>query len=220
MKNHYQHIYEKSSKHKKQLALLIDPDKFNSPEIIDAANAANVDLLLVGGSILSCGNIEETILKIKKKTKIPVFIFPGNSMQISTKADGILFLSLISGRNSELLIGNHVIAAPLLKSSKLEVISTGYMLVESGKQTAAAYMSQTIPIPFDKDEIAVCTALAGEMLSVKKNISIPLIIGGGIKTPEQAVIACKAGADIIVIGSAFEKDFSLVKKISKSIHAV
>ncbi|MEO6884053.1 MAG: geranylgeranylglyceryl/heptaprenylglyceryl phosphate synthase [Bacteroidia bacterium] len=242
MQNNYLHICEKKSKKKKQLALLIDPDKFHSLEIIDAANKAQVDVLLVGGSILTSGNIEETILKIKKQTTIPVIIFPGNTMQISNKADGILFLSLISGRNPELLIGNHVIAAPLLKSSQIEVIPTGYMLIENGKQTAAAYMSQSLPIPADKDEIAVCTALAGEMLglkmiymdagsgaknpisasmikAVRKNISVPLIIGGGIKTAEQAVVACDAGADIVVIGNAFEKDFSLVETISKSIHS-
>lgn len=227
---------------KKQFAVLIDPDKFASDGLLELAEKSKVDFLLIGGSILTNGNFEKCVESIKKKTKIPLLIFPGDNLQISKKADGILLLSLISGRNPDMLIGKHVIAAPVLKSSKLEIIPTGYMLIESGRQTAALYMSGTAPIPSDKDDIAVCTAMAGEMLGLKmiymdagsgaKNcvsgsmikkvssgIQIPLIIGGGINTPEKAYNACKAGADIIVVGNALEKDKSLLKKIAAAIHS-
>lgn len=209
--------------------------------MIRSAEKAGVDLLLVGGSLLTNGNFEECIQFLKKNTQIPIVIFPGNGHQISSSADAILLLSLISGRNPDLLIGNHVIAAPMIKSSQLEVISTGYMLIESGRQTSALYMSNTNPIPSDKDDIAMCTAMAGEMLglkmiymdagsgalnpvsetmirTVKNNVHIPVMVGGGIKTVEQAVASCKAGADIIVVGNAIEKDPGLIKKISDSIH--
>jgi len=162
-------------------------------------------------------------------------------MQLSWQADAILFLSLISGRNAEMLIGRHVIAAPYLKLSPLEVISCGYMLVESGKSTAVQYMSNTMPIPSDKMDIAICTALAGEMLGlkliyleagsgaqqcipipmiaqVKQNISIPLIAGGGIRTPEHAQQAATAGSDIIVIGTAFEKNPGLISEMADAVH--
>lgn len=238
----YSTIIDKQNAGKKQFAVLIDPDKFESSDIIDIANEAKVDYFFLGGSLITTGSIEKCIETIKKKSKIPVILFPGSSSQITAKADALLFLSLISGRNPEMLIGKHVIAAPLIKSMNLEVISTGYMLIESGKQTTALYMSNTMPIPNDKDEIAVCTALAGEMLGlkliymdagsgalnpvsismiqmVKKSISVPLIIGGGIKTPELALAACNAGADIIVVGNAIEKNKSLIKIISNVIHS-
>ena len=164
-------------------------------------------------------------------------------MQVNNKADGILFLSLISGRNPEMLIGNHVITAPFLKESEVEVLSTGYMLIDSGKATSASYMSNTTPIPHDKDDIAVCTAIAGEMLglkmihmdggsgaintvsekmitSVANNIDVPLIVGGGIKSAKQAKEKCKAGADIIVVGNAIEKDSALIKEIADAIHNI
>lgn len=165
-----------------------------------------------------------------------MILFPGNSFQLSYKADGILFLSLISGRNAELLIGNHVIAAPFLKMSPLEIIPTGYMLVEGGTMTSVQYMSNTYPIPANKDDIALCTAVAGEMLGLKQiymdagsgakypisasmintvsgGINIPLIIGGGISTPEKAAANAKAGADVIVVGNAIEKDPMLIKEM-------
>jgi len=239
-KNIYSYILKCKQQKKKLFAVLIDPDKFDS-SIISKAIDAKVDFFLVGGSILINGAFEKCIETIKAKCKIPVLLFPGNHFQISKKADGILFLSLISGRNPDLLIGNQVIAAPLIKTNKLEVLSTGYMLIESGKSTAALYMSNTHPIPYDKAEIALGTALAGEMLglsliymdagsgakkcisidmikSVSTNIQIPLIIGGGINTADKAISACKAGADIIVIGNAIEKDTSLIKKIAKAIN--
>jgi len=240
-KSIYSLILKSKKQGKKQFALLIDPDKFESTKIIKLAEAAGVDFIMVGGSLITNGSFEDCIVKIKEMTTIPVIIFPGNNLQISKKADAIFLLSLISGRNADLLIGDHVIAAPLLKSSRLEVIPSGYMLIESGRQTAASYMSNTLPIPADKDDIAMCTAMAGEMLGLKliyldagsgaqKNVTdtmikkvasavdIPVIVGGGINSSEKAVAACKAGADIIVVGNAIEKDASLIKNISSAIH--
>jgi|SRR6218665_714867 len=236
----YTSILKNKSKGKKHFAVLIDPDKFESLQILKLAEEAKVDFIMVGGSLLTNGNFETCVEKIKKNTNIPVIIFPGNNLQISNKADGILLLSLISGRNPDLLIGKHVIAAPMLRSSGLEILPTGYMLIESGRQTAALYMSNTAPIPGDKHDIAMCTAMAGEMLGLKliymdagsgaqncvsekmieqvsKHIAIPLIVGGGINTPGKAIKACKAGADIIVVGNAIEKSKGLLKKIAAAI---
>ena len=223
---------------RKQFAVLIDPDKMPTHQTIEIAVDSGVDYFFVGGSLLTNGNLHSCIEFVKSRTNIPVILFPGNLLQIDDSADALLFLSLISGRNPEMLIGKHVIAAPLLKSSSLEVISTGYMLIESGNQTAVSYMSNTTPIPHDKSDIAVCTAMAGEMLGLKMiyldagsgaknavsekmirevraNISIPLIVGGGLNSSESVEKACDAGADLIVIGTAFEKDISLVRKIAK-----
>ena len=242
-KSIYSSILKSKKQGKKQFAVLIDPDKFGSSETISKAEDANIDFFMVGGSILTNGNFNNCIQTIKQSSKIPIIIFPGDNLQIDKNADGILFLSLISGRNAELLIGKHVIAAPVLKSSNLEILPTGYMLIESGKQTAALYMSNTNPIPSDKADIAMCTALAGEMLGLKliymdagsgaincisekmitqvsTNISIPLIVGGGINTPKKALQACKSGADIIVVGNAIEKNISLIKSMSKAVHSI
>jgi len=241
-KNLYTSIRKSKEKGKKLFAVLIDPDKFSSTGVLKLISSANVDLIMVGGSLLTNGNFEKCIQTIKKSCKIPLVIFPGNNLQISKDADGLLLLSLISGRNPDLLIGKHVISAPQLKASKLELISTGYMLIESGKQTAALYMSNSVPIPSDQDDIAMCTAMAGEMLGskmiymdagsgakncisekmirrVSQNITIPLIIGGGINTVEKALNACRSGGDIIVVGNAIEKDPDLIKSISKAIHS-
>ena len=238
----YDILLKSKSTGKKLFAVLIDPDKFDSIEVLEKSKDAGVDFIMVGGSILSNGNFENCIQTLKRLTTIPVIIFPGNNLQISENADAILLLSLISGRNPELLIGKHVIAAPLLKSSKLEVLPTGYMLIESGKQTAALYMSNTNPIPYDKDDIASCTALAGEFLGLKliymdagsgasnpvsvsmikkvsSTISVPLIVGGGINSVNKTIDACKAGADMIVVGNAIENDLSLIEAISKTIHS-
>lgn len=244
--NVYAEIEKKRKEGKKQFAILIDPDKPANAEVTALAKiAANcgVDYLFVGGSLLTNGNLTNCIETLKRNCKIPVVLFPGNTMQIDKNADAILFLSLISGRNPDLLIGKHVIAAPIIREQKLETISTGYMLIESGNSTAVQYMSNTRPIPADKNEIAVCTALAGEMLglkmiymdagsgalnpvsekmieSVRKNISLPLIIGGGIRTPEKAVATATAGADVVVIGNSIEKNHSLIEKISKAVHGL
>jgi putative glycerol-1-phosphate prenyltransferase len=221
---------------KKRFALLVDPDKYDDSsldELMKHINQDPPDLLLVGGSIL-CKPIEITVTALKLGTKLPVFIFPGNVIQLSDRADGILFLSLISGRNPEYLIGNHVLAAPHLNRSGIEVIPTAYILIENGRSTSVEYMSNTRPIPAHKPEIAVATAMAGEMLGMKSiyleagsgaahpvgldmiqairsNISLPLIVGGGISTIESARQVYEAGADLIVVGSAIEKNPSLIK---------
>jgi len=237
----YKSIIDKLSSGKKLFSVLIDPDKpciANLEEICSMAVTSKVDCFFIGGSLITHDTIDSCIKLLKKNTDIPVVIFPGNTMQVHKDADAILFLSLISGRNPEMLIGKHVIAAPYIKQYGLEVIPTGYMLIESGRPTTALYMSNTIPIPHDKDDIAVCTAMAGEMLGlkmiymdagsgalhhislsmiekVKKNISIPLIIGGGIKTAQLAKDIYAAGADMIVIGNAVEKNASLIDEISE-----
>ena len=240
-------IYDKfQDKSRKKLAVLIDPDKPTDTQIlsiVEDAKAADVDFFFVGGSLLVTDSLDHCIKLIKANCDIPVLIFPGNSLQISKYCDGFLLLSLISGRNPEMLIGRHVIAAPYLKLYGNEIIPTGYMLIDSGKATSVSYMSDTTPIPHDKDDIAMCTAIAGEMLGlkliyleagsgatipvstsmiskVKKMIQIPLIVGGGIKTPEMAEEAVRAGADVIVIGTAFEKEPDLLKKFADAIHGV
>ena len=240
-------IYDKfQDKTRKKLAVLIDPDKPTDAQIlsmVEQANAADVDFFFVGGSLLVTDSLDHCIKLIKEHSKIPVLIFPGNSLQISKYCDGFLLLSLISGRNPEMLIGRHVIAAPYLKLYGNEIIPTGYMLIDSGKATSVSYMSDTTPIPHDKDDIAMCTAIAGEMLGLKliyleagsgalmpvstsmiskvsQMINIPLIVGGGIKTPEMAAEAVKAGADVIVIGTAFEKEPDMLNKFAKAIHEI
>jgi len=237
----YSDIATAKSQNKKKLALLIDPDKFITVDVVKQAETSGVDLIFIGGSLLSKGSFNKCVDSVKQNTKLPVIIFPGHIDQVSDKADGILFLSLISGRNAENLIGKHVMAAPVLKKTKLEILPTGYMLIDGGKVTTATYMSNTVPIPHDKNDIASCTALAGEMLGlkliymdtgsgahkhvslkmikeVKKNISIPLIIGGGIRTPEDAYEVCKAGADMIVIGTIAEESPQVVEQIAKAVH--
>jgi len=240
----YTHILSSKKKQSKLFAILIDPDKQDSNQlisIINKANKAKVDLFFVGGSLLIDDKLEQCIEAIKSNSKIPVLLFPGNAMQVSKKADGILFLSLISGRNSQMLIGQQVISAPILKQTNLEVISTGYMLIDSGEATTASYMSNTPPIPHNKHNIAAATAIAGEMLglkiifldggsgakkaistkmikSVSSQINIPLITGGGITSAEKAIENCNAGADIIVVGNAIENENSLISEISKAVH--
>lgn len=236
-------LYNTLSENKKQLAVLIDPDKYNSKSLIDAvviARKAMVSYFLVGGSLLEKDNLDETIKVIKDNCEIPVIIFPGDVLQINNKADAILLLSLISGRNPELLIGKHVVAAPYLKESGLEILPTGYMLIDSGRPTTASYMSNSLPIPSNKDGIAVSTAMAGEMLglkliymdggsgalnpiptsmieSVKSAVSIPLIVGGGITTPQLASERFKAGADVIVVGNAIETENSLIERMAEVV---
>lgn len=237
-------IKQRFKSEKKQFAVLIDPDKYTIEEIrqlVDLAKEHAVDYFFFGGSLLTRDQQDLFIREIKSSCDIPVVLFPGNHFQINPHADGILFLSLISGRNPELLIGKHVVAAPYLKASNLEILPTGYILVDGGNRTTVAYMSNTSPIPSDKNEITVCTALAGELLGmqaiyldagsgaknpvpasmiaqVKKHITLPLIVGGGICTPDQAHAACKSGADIVVTGNAIEKDKSLVAELSRTIH--
>ncbi len=241
-------IYEQLNKEKKAgkkaFAVLIDPDKVNPSliaELCNLANEAAADYLLLGGSLVITNHLDEVVQHVKKETDIPVILFPGSPSQISPYADALLYLSLISGRNPELLIGQHVISAPFVKQSGLEIISTGYMVVDGGAPTTVSYISNAAPIPHDKNEIAVCTAMAGEMLGMKliymdagsgarrpitenmihavsSHIDIPLVVGGGITTPEKAYLNCQAGADVIVVGNAIEKDISLLREMSDAVH--
>ncbi|MDP2089078.1 MAG: geranylgeranylglyceryl/heptaprenylglyceryl phosphate synthase [Flavobacteriaceae bacterium] len=232
--------YIQNAKKNKQklLAILLDPDKIllkKLPEVVQKINESNAHLIFVGGSLLFKNVLDEFVQIIKNSTQLPIILFPGNAIQISNKADGILFLSLISGRNPEFLIGNQVIAAPLLKQTTLEILSTSYLLIESGRETTASYISNTKPIPRHKPEIAMATALAGEMLGhhliyldggsgaqyavppemikmVADNINIPLIVGGGIKSEKQLNDAFESGADMAVIGTAFENDINFLKQ--------
>ncbi|MEJ7737853.1 MAG: geranylgeranylglyceryl/heptaprenylglyceryl phosphate synthase [Chitinophagaceae bacterium] len=242
----YQNMVDKKRKGRKSFAVLIDPDKVNHvvlDELTTLCFEAEVDYLLVGGSLVISNYLDECVQHIKKNCDIPVILFPGSTSQVSRYADALLYLSMISGRNPELLIGQHVISAPFVKQSGLEIISTGYMVVDGGAPTTVSYISNASPIPADKNEIAMCTAMAGEMLGMKliymdagsgakraisetmiekvaKCIEAPLVVGGGIMNPEKAYINCKAGADIIVVGNAIEKDASLIREMSIAIHSM
>ena len=237
----YSEISAKMASNKKMLAVLIDPDKQNYSELLKTINLCNdseVDFIFVGGSLLTNGDIEKTAHFIKENTSIPLIIFPGSTNQITHYADGILMLSLISGRNAEFLIGNHVVAAPYIKKANLEALSTGYILVDGGAATTVSYISNTLPIPHNKPEIAAVTALAGEYLGmkmiyldagsgakqhvaqemiqqVKASISIPLIVGGGITNAATAQQIYVSGADMIVIGNGTESNRNLITEISK-----
>lgn len=238
-------LRDKHRQGKKAIAVLIDPDKISEPakltQLINLASENCVDFFFVGGSLITTANLADVVRKIKEHVTIPVVLFPGNSMQIEPHADALLFLSLISGRNPELLIGQHVIAAPIIRNTKLEVIPTGYLLINSGKITSVAYISNTTPIPDDKYSLAACTAMAGEMLglqamyldagsgaekeisvkmiaAVRNAIGVPLIVGGGINTSQKALKALEAGADMIVIGNALEKDPELLIEIADKVY--
>lgn len=219
----------------KKIGLLLDPDKAKGvslKNLLVIAEECRIDFILAGGS-LTFYNIDNLIDTIKESCPIPVILFPGNLLQLTHKADLILLLSLISGRNPELLIGNHVVAAPFLKDIRSKLIPVGYILINCGKKTSVEYISQTEAIPSDKPEIVVATALAGEMLglgmiyleagsgasgpvpgdiirSVKENISVPLIVGGGIRKKDQIREIFDAGADIIILGNGVENNPDLL----------
>jgi len=242
----YEKLVSKSGGGRKQLAVLIDPDKSGQERLhhlADSCNTAAVDFIFVGGSLMTSNYLEDCLAILKNNTAIPLVLFPGDIMQISAKADAMLLLSLISGRNPDLLIGKHVVAAPYLKECGLELIPTGYMLIESGNTTTALYMSGTLPIPSNKPDIAVCTAMAGEMLglktiymdagsgaqftinsdmisAVKQKINIPLIVGGGIRDAATASSIAQAGADVVVVGNAIETDSSLIRQISDQLKTI
>jgi phosphoglycerol geranylgeranyltransferase len=248
----YQELVLRKKLGKKSFAVLIDPDKVTVKggdvpsileEYVNLSVAAQVDFLLVGGSLVISNHLDECVKYIKNNCDIPVILFPGSPSQISKYADALLYLSLISGRNPELLIGQHVVSAPFVKQSGLEIMPTGYIVVDGGAPTTVSYISNATPVPSDKNEIAMCTAMAGEMLGMKliymdagsgakrpitetmikavaDNIDAPLIIGGGIVAPEKAYLNCKAGADVIVVGNAIEKDASLIREMSDAVHAV
>ncbi len=226
--------------------VLIDPDKISSeklPSFVEQATEAGVDAFLIGGSLIVDDSFERCIKTIKLHTKVPAVIFPGGVMQISPSADAILFLSIISGRNPQHLIGDQVLAAPIVKRIGLEAISTAYMLVESGRTTSAEFMSNTQPLPRHKPDIAVAHAMAAEILGFKmiyleagsgaeqsvpeemigaiaKYCSVPLIVGGGLQTPDEARKKVLAGATFIVTGTILEKDSSvhLIKEFASAIH--
>ena len=231
---------------RKSFAVLVDPDKVDREKIrrlCSSISEAKVDYMLVGGSLVVTNHLDEVMRQIKGETDIPVILFPGSPSQITPLADALLYLSLISGRNPELLIGQHVISAPVVRSSGLEIIPTGYMVIDGGAPTTVSYISNANPIPSDKQEIAVCTAMAGEMLGMKliymdagsgakrpihesmiravaAQVSVPIVVGGGITDPEKAYRNCVAGADVIVVGNAIEKDPSLIREISHAVHGV
>ncbi|MBU3714983.1 MAG: geranylgeranylglyceryl/heptaprenylglyceryl phosphate synthase [Ferruginibacter sp.] len=245
-KSIYHSLIDRKQRQKKSFAVLIDPDKVNDKsleETIALAVEASVDYFFVGGSLVVSSYLDDCIRLIKKSCDIPVLIFPGSPSQVSKYADALLYLSLISGRNPELLIGQHVVSAPIVKQSGLEIISTGYMVVDGGAPTTVSYISNASPLPSDKNEIAMCTAMAGEMLGMKiiymdagsgakkaisenmiqkvsSCIQVPLIVGGGITEPEKAYNNCKAGADLIVVGNAIEKDPGLIKEIASAVHSI
>ncbi|HMH23317.1 MAG TPA: geranylgeranylglyceryl/heptaprenylglyceryl phosphate synthase [Puia sp.] len=242
----YESLLAKKKKGQKSFAVLIDPDNVNSGKIDELSAlvvSAEVDYLLVGGSLVISNHLDEVVQHIRRNCPIPIILFPGTPSQVSRYADGLLYLSLISGRNPELLIGQHVISAPAVRQSGLEIISTGYMVIDGGAPTTVSYISNASPIPADKNEIALCTAMAGEMLGMKliymdagsgarhpireemigmvaASIEVPLVIGGGIRDPEKAYLNCKAGADLIVVGNAIEKDPSLIMEMASAVHSV
>ncbi len=238
----YRKITDSKSAGKKMLAVLLDPDKClgELQETIISELAKNQPaFIFVGGS----HTIESTYLlieKLKSKLTIPIIQFPGNATQFSVNADALLFLSLISGRNAEFLIGQHVYTAMTIKNSGMEVIPTAYILIDSGKSTSVQYMSNTSPIPFDKIEIAVSTTVAGELLglkmayleagsgainpvssamikAVRNNLQIPLIVGGGISTTDSLKTAFDAGADLVVVGNALESDNNKIERFVRFV---
>lgn len=241
-----QQLQQLKKEGKKAFAVLIDPDDIQPEKIVELAkrcNAAHVDLVLFGGSLMLSDHMELCINAFKSVSAIPVILFPGSPAQVCKAADALLFLSLVSGRNAELLIGQQVVSAPIVKASGLEVLSTGYILVDGGVPTTVSYMSHSAPVPRNKPDIALCTAWAAELMGqsiiymdagsgaqypistemirkVSRNIEIPLIVGGGIKDVQGVRDAFEAGAQVVVVGNAIEKDFSLVEEMSAAAKAL
>lgn len=238
----YQDLLTRKQQGKSGFAVLVDPDKVapsDMPHLASLCNEAGVDYILMGGSLVVADTLDTCIQWFKAESNIPVILFPGSPSQVSPYADALLYLSLISGRNAEHLIGQHVISAPAVKASGLEVISTGYMVIDGGAPTTVSYISNSAPIPANKPDIALCTAWAGELQGkhiiymdagsgarnpiseemihkVSSHIDIPLFIGGGIHTPEKVYANCKAGANIIVVGNAIERDPMLIKELAQA----
>lgn len=236
----YQNSIQKKSVNQKQLALLVDPDKYSQESLalfVELAKETLPDCIMVGGSLVA-GSVEQVVQYIKSHTNIPVVLFPGNTHQLCNEADALLLLSLLSGRNADFLIGQHVVAAKAIRDSGIESISTGYILIDGGCSTSVEYMSNTKPIPHNKVEIIVATAIAGELIgnrmvyleagsgainpvskeaiqAVRQAISLPIIVGGGIRTVEQAKDAYLAGADMIVVGNALEKDRFFMRDLAQ-----
>ncbi|MFT4031349.1 MAG: geranylgeranylglyceryl/heptaprenylglyceryl phosphate synthase [Siphonobacter sp.] len=228
---------------RKAFAVLIDPDDVRQdqfPALLAKAQQERVDFFFLGGSLITQSHMGELIAQIHQHTTIPVILFLGSNTYVHPAADGVLFLSLISGRNPEYLIGQQVIAAPMLKKSGLEILPTGYMLIDAGQQTTASYISNTTPIPNNKPSIAACTAMAGEMLglrltyldagsgapkaispemiaAVRQSVDTPIIIGGGINSTQKAKVALQAGADVIVVGNGIEQNPGLLPEIAATV---
>ncbi len=241
MKQIYKNIVQSVSSGKKLLAVLIDPDKFhvqNTKPFIDKVNASIATHIFVGGSEVEEQLTDILVNEIKKHTQLPIVLFPGDVTQITNIADGLLFLSLISGRNPEYLIGKHIKAVSKLKGTQLEVMPTGYLLIENGKETAVQRVTETQPLQKSNSSHIVNTAKAGEFLGmkliyleagsgacepisesiiskVKRELNIPLIVGGGIRSKTQMNAAYQAGADVVVIGTAFEEDESFFDSLKK-----
>lgn len=220
----------------RKLAVLIDPDKHDADQLFDFLNGVKLidpDYILIGSSLIHNSNIEEVARITKSIIKKPLILFPGHFTQLNDEVDAVLLLSLISGRNPEHLIGQHVLAAPKLKELEAEIISTGYMLIDGGNLTSVGYMSNTNPIPHDKSDIAVCTAIAGEYLGmqiiyldagsgaafpvkssmvkkVARAVDVPVVVGGGIRSSEQLDEYWNNGANLIVIGNALEESDSVL----------
>lgn len=227
--------------------MLLDPDRLEGEKIVEFSSACSengVDGFLIGGSLLMSSNLESMITSVRKASTLPIILFPGSVSQLSPNADALLFLSLISGRNPEHLIGKHVIAAPMIKNIGIEPISTGYILIESGSVTTAEYISGSKPVPRNKPEIAVATALAAQYLGMKfiyleagsgaqdhvpfemvravsSQIEIPVICGGGIRSPLTAAKMTANGAKIIVTGNFFEneKSWKIIGEFSAAVHS-
>ncbi|OGC87697.1 MAG: geranylgeranylglyceryl/heptaprenylglyceryl phosphate synthase [candidate division Zixibacteria bacterium RBG_16_48_11] len=244
--NVYQKLLEIREEKGAGFLVLLDPDRLQTnhlPQAVETYQQAGVDAFLVGSSLLLSNCFDQTIQAVKQTSQVPVIIFPGNSHQLSPHADAILYLSLISGRNPDFLIGEHVKSAGLLKEYNLEPISTGYIIIDSGKMTSVLYMSNTKPIPADKPDIAKAHALAAQYLGmkmiyleagsgaenhvpidlvreVKQAIDIPVIVGGGIREPEMATRLIESGADFIVIGNALEQATreEQLQNFSQAIH--
>ncbi|MGM0666318.1 MAG: geranylgeranylglyceryl/heptaprenylglyceryl phosphate synthase [Bacteroidota bacterium] len=230
----------KRLKRQKCIALLMDPDNYAPGDVINIEGIASPyrpDFIFIGGSLTSV-RPDEIIMKVKEQTDIPVVLFPGSLLQLSNKADILLLLSLISGRNPDLLIGNHVVAAPHIKNMDIEIIPTGYILINCGAKTSVEYMSQTDAIPAAKIDIAVATAMAGEMLglkliyleggsgathpvpgamirAVREALDVPLVVGGGLRSADSIREAFNAGADMLVLGNGCQDNPGLLETACK-----
>ncbi len=235
MNSIYKHILLNQQENRKMLAVLLDPDQCRGSLLAStiAALKSNVpDFIFVGGSH-TLSSTDSLIELLKEETKAGIVLFPGNASQFSVRADALLYLSLLSGRNAEFLIGQHINSALAIKNSNIEVIPTGYLLIDGGKPSSVEYISNTRPIPADKNEIALSTSVAAELLGmkliyleagsgakhpvtpkmiekVKNGLSIPLIVGGGIKNTNQLRAAFEAGADLVVVGNIFESNPAMI----------
>lgn len=219
--------------------MLVDPDQDRNGVFKTAqmCERTGVDVMLVGGSLVTAGSLSETISIIRNHYNGPVYLFPGNEFMVDNAADGILFLSLLSGRNPEYLIGKHVVAAPVLAKSRLDIVPTAYLLIDGGRETSVSYISNTRPIPADKPEIAAATALAGKMMGmrciymdagsgalnpipsnliseVKRCTGLPLIAGGGVRNPAEAEMLYNSGVDLLVVGNGAEKNADLIRSVT------